>query len=192
MQHLQEIQNRAGALESPLASKWMRERRAFAFDPKLHSAWPEIDRSWLRSFQANGLTNAVISGFIDDEICKATYLSLHGIPGADLARCATTLERWSKPLHDMLSRCVENIKSTTQPVASRWDLLTPKELVIAKNASQGKSNLAIAMQLNLCESTVKTHLTHIFGKLNLRSRAELCVAFSACPPEGMRGIHVLT
>lgn len=190
--HLQDIRNRAGALESPLAAKWMRERRAFVFDPKLHSSWPDLDREWLRSFHRNGLINAVVGGLMDEETCKATYLSFHGIPGSALCRAAQTLESWTKPLHEMMMRCAESASTAPTTITPRWNQLTPKELLIAKNAALGKSNLAIAMQLNLCESTVKTHLTHIFGKLNLKSRAELCVAFSACPPEGMRGIHVLT
>jgi DNA-binding NarL/FixJ family response regulator len=36
----------------------------------------------------------------------------------------------------------------------------------------GSSNKAIAAQLGLSENTVKTHLSHIFAKLGVQSRAE--------------------
>ena len=191
MAHLHQIRNKAGAPESPLARKWMKERKAFVFDPKLHTHWPEIDRDWLRSFQSHGLVNAVVSGFIDESICTGSYLSLHGVPGHALRHAAETLEVWSRPLHEMLLRCVERTSALYGPTGPRWDLLTPKEMIIAKAAAQGKGNLAIANELGLCESTVKTHMNNVLGKLKLNSRTELCVAFNEWPPEGMRGIHVL-
>jgi DNA-binding NarL/FixJ family response regulator len=36
----------------------------------------------------------------------------------------------------------------------------------------GASNKAMAAQLNVSENTVKSHLSHIFDKLNAQSRAE--------------------
>ena len=36
----------------------------------------------------------------------------------------------------------------------------------------GGSNKAIGLQLGLSENTVKTHISHIFAKLEVQSRAE--------------------
>jgi DNA-binding NarL/FixJ family response regulator len=37
---------------------------------------------------------------------------------------------------------------------------------------RGESNRAIAFVLNVSENTVKTHVSHIFAKLHVQSRAE--------------------
>lgn len=48
--------------------------------------------------------------------------------------------------------------------------LTPRELEILELVSQGLSNPAIAERLFIGESTVKTHLLHIFEKLEVSDR----------------------
>ncbi len=53
--------------------------------------------------------------------------------------------------------------------APRSDL-TPRELEVLKLAAEGLSNRAIAKQLFVSEATVKTHMVHIFEKLNVDSR----------------------
>jgi DNA-binding NarL/FixJ family response regulator len=41
---------------------------------------------------------------------------------------------------------------------------------------RGASNKAIAANLNVSENTVKTHISHIFAKLGVQSRAEAVAA----------------
>ncbi|MBN1351337.1 response regulator transcription factor [candidate division KSB1 bacterium] len=50
--------------------------------------------------------------------------------------------------------------------------LTPRELQIITLLSEGKSNKELAQDLYISEKTVKTHITHIFEKLNVRDRTE--------------------
>jgi DNA-binding NarL/FixJ family response regulator len=50
--------------------------------------------------------------------------------------------------------------------------LSARELEVLRELVTGASNKAIAAKLNLSENTVKSHLSHIFGKLNVQSRAE--------------------
>ncbi len=52
------------------------------------------------------------------------------------------------------------------------DELTARELEVLRLLAAGASNKAIAAQLYLSENTIKTHLSHIFGKLQVQSRAE--------------------
>jgi DNA-binding NarL/FixJ family response regulator len=50
--------------------------------------------------------------------------------------------------------------------------LSERELEVVRLLVSGASNKSIAAQLDLSENTVKTHLSHIFDKLNVQSRAE--------------------
>ncbi len=52
------------------------------------------------------------------------------------------------------------------------DELSVRELQVLRLLVAGASNKAIAAQLNLSENTIKTHLSHIFGKLHVQNRAE--------------------
>ena len=57
-----------------------------------------------------------------------------------------------------------------------WDSLTPTELQVVDLAAQGLTNPEIGKRLFIGSGTVKTHLSHIFAKLTVRSRAELAAA----------------
>jgi predicted ATPase/DNA-binding CsgD family transcriptional regulator len=60
--------------------------------------------------------------------------------------------------------------------ATGWGSLTPTELQVVDLAAQGLTNPEIGKRLFIGSGTVKTHLSHIFAKLNVRSRAELAAA----------------
>jgi DNA-binding NarL/FixJ family response regulator len=49
--------------------------------------------------------------------------------------------------------------------------LTPRELQVLRLVATGKTNKAIASQLSLSEKTVDRHVSNIFGKLDVPSRA---------------------
>jgi DNA-binding CsgD family transcriptional regulator len=57
--------------------------------------------------------------------------------------------------------------------AAGWASLTPAELEVVRLAGQGLRNEAIARQLFIAPGTVKVHLSHIFTKLGVTTRAEL-------------------
>jgi DNA-binding CsgD family transcriptional regulator len=54
-----------------------------------------------------------------------------------------------------------------------WDSLTPTEREVARLTAEGLSNPDIASRLFVSRATVKTHLTHIFTKLDVINRAQL-------------------
>jgi DNA-binding NarL/FixJ family response regulator len=54
--------------------------------------------------------------------------------------------------------------------------LSARELEVLRLLVTGASNKTIAAQLNLSENTIKTHISRIFGKLGVQSRAEAVAA----------------
>lgn len=54
----------------------------------------------------------------------------------------------------------------------REDVLSACEVEVLRLLVAGASSKLIASRLNLSENTVKSHLSHIFDKLNAQSRAE--------------------
>ncbi len=56
------------------------------------------------------------------------------------------------------------------------DDLSAREIEVLRLLVSGTSNKAIASLLNVSENTVKSHLRHIFGKLQVQSRGEAVAA----------------
>ena len=54
-----------------------------------------------------------------------------------------------------------------------WDSLTPTEVRVVELVAEGLTNPQIAERMFISKETVKTHLAHIFRKLDVHSRAEL-------------------
>lgn len=55
-------------------------------------------------------------------------------------------------------------------LSNPFEKLTVRELDVLRLAEEGMSNKVIARTLVLTEATVKTHMAHIFSKLNVKNR----------------------
>ncbi|GGT30393.1 DNA-binding response regulator [Streptomyces kurssanovii] len=66
------------------------------------------------------------------------------------------------------SRLVSHVRT---PAAPGNEGLSAREREVLELVAKGTSNRAIARELFISEATVKTHLTHIFGKLGAKDRA---------------------
>lgn len=67
----------------------------------------------------------------------------------------------------------KNILHGINALGSEKNSLSPREKEVVQLTGKGLRNKEIAQQLNISETTVKTHLNRIFQKLNLKARSEL-------------------
>jgi DNA-binding NarL/FixJ family response regulator len=82
--------------------------------------------------------------------------------------------------HSITQRLVKSFlgeNPTLAPAATAsgapWSTLTPRERDVLRAVADGRSNREIAAQLHLSYSTVKTHVSHLLTKLDVRDRAQL-------------------
>ncbi|TAH50850.1 MAG: response regulator transcription factor [Chloroflexota bacterium] len=85
----------------------------------------------------------------------------------ELTRAIRALAAGGSPLEPAVAA-----KLLTSMKESDDDELSAREMDVLKLLVAGASNKMIAAQLNLSENTVKSHLSHIFSKLQVQSRAE--------------------
>jgi DNA-binding CsgD family transcriptional regulator len=124
------------------------------------------------------------------------HLRAHGqiVAGVDLLRARTDLPvsrqqlaflRSSQPFLEQAYVCALGLPPATPPggVVARVQL-TRRELEVAELVASGASNAEIAYALGITPATVKSHLVHVFEKLNVRSRTQLAVTFNADPLAG--------
>ena len=62
-----------------------------------------------------------------------------------------------------------------------WDSLTPTEMNVVRLVASGLTNKEVGRELLMGAETVKTHLSHVYDKLGVRSRATLASEFAARP-----------
>ena len=80
-----------------------------------------------------------------------------------------------------VERCERELAACGLAPAKRSDFdrsrLTAQELAVARLVAQGMSNRQVASELFVSIKTVQFHLTHIYAKLRISSRAELAATF---------------
>ena len=126
----------------------------------------------------------VLTTFDDDEVLSASLragasgFQLKDAPGEDLIRSARVVAEggaWLDPT--VTARVLATYRSATAIRSDdrKVDLLTERELEVLTLIGRGLSNVEIADELCISEVTVKSHVGHIFTKLDLRDRAAAIV-----------------
>jgi NarL family two-component system response regulator LiaR len=142
---------------------------------------PEVDGiTAIRHIRASlpGVCILVLTSFAtDDKILPAIkagalgYLLKDSGP-EDLVRAIRQVHRGESSLHPQVARkLLDELSDTSRPTDSA-EVLTEREIEVLRLVAQGRSNQDIAVALSISEATVRTHVSHILGKLRLTSRTQ--------------------
>ena len=113
----------------------------------------------------------------------ASGFLLKDVPPAELAGAirsvaagdAVVSPRITRQLLDRVSLDPPGSAPDTGPRNSVLEALTDRERQIFREVARGLSNGEIAAELHLSEATVKTHITRILAKLQLRDRVQVVI-----------------
>jgi DNA-binding NarL/FixJ family response regulator len=127
----------------------------------------------LTTFDADEQVAAVIAagaaGYLLKDVTSAGLL--------DAVRRAASGEPVLAP--SVLARLMEHFSAkppVRRQVPPGYDDLSERERDILRLIGEGRSNTEIASELFISMATVKTHVRHVFAKMNLRDRAQAVVA----------------
>jgi DNA-binding NarL/FixJ family response regulator len=108
------------------------------------------------------------SGFLLKDVTPADFVAAIRVVAAGDALIAPSVTR---RLLDRFARLPSPADGTAQVLGQ----LTERELEVLTLVAEGLSNREIAERLVLAEPTIKTHVSHLLLKLDLRDRAQLVV-----------------
>jgi len=126
----------------------------------------------------------VLTTFDDDEVLSASLragasgFQLKDAPGEDLLRAARAVAEggaWLDPT--VTARVLSTYRSASPPPSAKaaGAALSEREGEVLALIGRGLTNAEIARELRISEVTVKSHVGHIFTKLDLRDRAAAIV-----------------
>jgi len=140
--------------------------------------------AWLEASSQKGVIIGVAADSPKvDELLSYTQMGVQGYFNtfmtaphyAQLIRLLTNGQSWYPPT--LLAEAFDLARSAIRPISDVDPLegLTKRERDVALAVSEGKSNKLVATSCNMAERTVKTHLTQIFKKLNVKDRVALAI-----------------
>lgn len=129
--------------------------------------------SFGRFLAGHGLATQVTVFFRDRGriVAAALLWRLDGAP--ELTTAELRVLRQAQPFLEQSLRLARLPRASWALDPGRTGALTPRELDVARLAAAGASNAEISRALCLSIGTVKTHMSRVLAKLELRSRTEL-------------------
>ncbi|CAM3280574.1 response regulator [Williamsia muralis] len=121
---------------------------------------------------------------IDDYVYQALRIGASGFmlkdaPAEELVRAVRVVAAGDALLAPSVTRrLIAEVTSRQRPrraPSSELSGLTPREREVLEQVAEGKSNAEIATHLFVAEQTVKTHVSNLLSKLQLRDRAQAVV-----------------
>lgn len=121
---------------------------------------------------------------VDDYVYEALRIGASGFmlkdaPVEELVRAVRVVHEGQALLAPSVTRRmiaeVTAARARRRPTPPELDALTPREREVLEAIAAGRSNAEIATSLFVSEQTVKTHVSKVLQKLNLRDRAQAVV-----------------
>ncbi|WP_088893792.1 response regulator [Leptolyngbya ohadii] len=126
----------------------------------------------------------VLSTFDDDEYivdsirAGAKGYLLKAMPAAELVHTIRLAHQgYAQLAPGLLDRLMQNAwrSDAPRPAAPELAMLTRREQQVLRLLAEGATNKQIAERLFISEGTVKTHVAHLFERLNCKNRAQVAI-----------------
>ena len=116
-----------------------------------------------------GALRAGASGFLAKDVpAEDLVTAIHTVAAGDAVVAPRILRR-------LLERFAQVLPDPNATVSRELDVLTEREREVLIQVARGQSNAEIARELQVSETTVKTHVGHVLTKLGLRDRVQAVV-----------------
>ncbi len=137
-----------------------------------------------RDIVAEGGSVLILTTFDIDEYvfgalrAGAAGFLLQDVDAAGLIDAVRTVARGDGVIAPAVTRRLIAAFAATTPALdlAALDTLTARERDVLAAIGQGRSNAEIAVALGMAESTVKTHVSRVLGKLGVRTRVQAAIA----------------
>ncbi len=126
------------------------------------------------------LTTFELDEYVFDALSAgASGFLLKAAPPEDLIRAIREVASGDALLAPSVTRrLIEEFAKRPEPSGRRpheLDRLTEREVEVLREVARGFTNAEIAARLHVAETTVKTHVAHVLGKLELRDRVQAVI-----------------
>lgn len=106
------------------------------------------------------------------EVGARAYL-LKDAPREDLFKAIRAVHRGESLIQPVVaSKVLDRFAELSRRAQAPTDALSEREIEVLRLMAKGDANKEIAAQLHITDSTVKTHISNIFQKLNAKDRTE--------------------
>ena len=126
------------------------------------------------------LTTFELDEYVFDALAAgASAFLLKAAPPEDLIKAIRVVAAGEALLAPSVTkRLIEEFAKRPEPAAHKskeLETLTEREQEVLREVAKGLTNAEIAQRLHVSETTVKTHVAHLLGKLELRDRVQAVI-----------------